>query len=280
VFARLDPGFASLDLGFARLDPLRAAMDLVCAELDEREIHAMNARISARMPLSEFLLDANRLCGAIVRHRDRLNRASGGRITEQTAHRLRRLADEILQVERERVREVVPPIRPLVREAEKLVSTIAAAAKIAAVDNPLIGERQRRAQSGPRRRSANAVALALETHLGLVREHSRELAGLVPDQMLARAQQLLSDLQTQRDAAHDHAHASSQLTARRDAMIEQLQQLLGDTRAVAAVIFRDQPEIAREFARQRARGRARSRDLSGDAAAVLSVARRANLEGA
>ncbi len=217
------------------------ALDRTFLTREEREEQTVSARIHLRVPLSEFLLEANRLAGAVIRHAERLSAASGGRIGAHTAKEMQKLANDILRIERERERMVVGPSRPLVRRAEMLVSEIAAAARFIAIEKPIIAEQLQRIRSGPRRRSAAAAAWALEMHLALVREHAREFAAILPPHFMEIAAHVLTTIEEHRTSRCSATAAVMAQTRARDDLVARLHALVSAVRRLDALLARSEP---------------------------------------
>lgn len=196
----------------------------------------MSRGIVLKMSLSEFLLEANRLAGVVSRNAERMSAASGGRIGAHTAKEMQRLVEEILRLGRERERKVVGPIRPLVRRAEGLVAEIGAAAKVVALDKPIVAEQLRRVRSGGRQRSAFAAAWALEMHLGLVRAHQREFEAALGDNFLNNAANALRAIECHRDLQRGQLDVSAQRTRIRDGIVTRLQGIVSDVRVLLASV--------------------------------------------
>ncbi len=206
----------------------------------------MSRGISLGMPLSDFLLEANRLAGVVIRHADRLSAASGGRIGADTAEEMQNLTAEILRIERERERKLVGPIRPLIRRAEKLVTEIGTAARFIALDKPVVAQQLQRLRSGPRKRSAADARWALEMHLGLVREHRPAFATILSTDFTDEAARTLTAMDSHRDARRAMTEESAAQLRRRNDRVVRLQRIVSEIRVLAQAADRN-GDIAKEF---------------------------------
>ena len=115
-------------------------------------------------------------------------------------------------------------------------------------------ERVRRA--GPRGAAAD-VALSLEAHGALLDAYAKQIGALVPARVGARIPSLARELRELPVTRTRNADIRKQHTVTRDALVAELAGRVRDVRAVAALIFRDEPAILEEFAASVPRPRAR-----------------------
>lgn len=223
---------------------------------EDRETRVMKAKTKLRMPLSAFLMDVDQVAAALTRHAKRLSAVSGGRIGARTAKEMLRLGDELRRIEVKRPLIAIPAVRPLVREALKVISEIRAAARYVAATDLALAEELARISSGTATAATAAVVLSLETHLRLLSGHV-PVATLAREDTAGRAERLIEALRTHDAIVRERREAAMVLTLHRDTALQQLDQLVRESRALAAVVFHHQPALAAEFAAARAAGKIR-----------------------
>jgi len=199
--------------------------------------------------LGTFLAHVRKLAVLVSAHAPCMSAFSGKRISKETAKQLLQLVGELEQIDAERDRTAVGTSRDIVREAQDLVTTIAMAARFVAKDHPHIAEQLKRVRSGKKRRSGAAVVWALESHVGLVK-HKDNVAAfrkLVPKTALRDAERLRAALTEHSSRLSRRREADALTSKRRAAILRELRTISADVRALAAIIFRSEPELARQF---------------------------------
>lgn len=141
----------------------------------------MSAGTHLRESLGAFLLRVRRIAEAVDRHADVLSRASRGRVGRKTADEMRRLADQIADLQATRAPKARSSLQATIAEARQLMVSIRRAAQYAARSNPDIAARLSGAQKDAALgRSRAAVQWALGSHIALIDGHPRELGPLLP----------------------------------------------------------------------------------------------------
>lgn len=209
----------------------------------------MTPKIKLRIPLNDFVFEVRRLALYVSRHVDCMSKATGGKISARTAVRMTELVDRLVEIDIARVRMTGGSVRDVVRDAEKLITAIATAARYAGKTEPTILERLNRVRSGKMRRSAAAVKFALEMHLGLAREEPSAIGALLPATVEAEAAQLVERLNAHDAAVKNATEHREKVAEERYQIVGELKQLTSDVRALATVLGRVAPELACEFAR-------------------------------
>jgi hypothetical protein len=199
------------------------------------------------MPLRDFLAHVRKLSVFVSRYAIRMSALSGKRISARTAKQLVQLVEELERIDAERDRIAIGTSRDIVREASDLVTTIGMAARFAAQDHPVIAERLKRVRRGKQRRSAAAVVWALEMHIGLVKKNAAELGKLIPKTTLRDAERLRAALDEHNDRVKNRRDVNEEVSKRRADILRELRTISANVRALAAITFRAEPEIARQF---------------------------------
>lgn len=239
----MELGLLLLERGFRRVDRGLLRMDLVllhrvCRPL-LRDLPVLSSKdwrwvvesgTHLKESLGAFLLRARRIAEAVDRHAEELSRASGGRVSRTTAVEMRQLVEEISEAHAARVPSKRSPIRPRLAEAERLVTTIAKAARLAAETKPAVGAAltRIRAEDGSRRRSRAAVVWGLGTHLALLEAYPDEVGELVGSEVARRARDLCEELKAAR------AERPREMASERES-IEKLNALVGLVRRVVSL---------------------------------------------
>jgi hypothetical protein len=122
------------------------------------------------------------------------------------------------------------------------------AARYAGKTEPQIVEYLERLRNGKQRRAAAAVKFSLEKHLELMRTHPR-VGGLLRDGIESEAMQLLERLTEHEVAVKTATKRQEEVAGERNAVIGELQRITGDVRALATVLARTDPELARDYGR-------------------------------
>lgn len=211
---------------------------------------AKESKTNLKGSIANFLLEAEALANWMKRHGAPLTRVGVPGIHAKTGVEMRDLSRKIRQVHAERLPRRVGSMTPLVREARGHISAIAAAARFAAERDEQIGivlQRLRRTSD-----SVDAIVFALYEHRALLEKY-RVLGPLVAPRVVERIPALIEELRAKRPKTL--AEARKRQTAERDALVAELAKRVRDVRALAALIYRDQPEILAELAPQRRRAR-------------------------
>lgn len=158
----------------------------------------------------------------------------------------------------ERLPRRVGSVTPLVREARGHISAIAAAARFVAERDERLGRVLQRVQRDRTSDSVDAIVLSLGEHRALFEAHRARLGPLVPARVAERIPALIEELRAKRPK--QLAEARKRQTAERDALVAELARRVRDIRALAALVYRDEPEVLRELAPQRRRPRRRRTD--------------------
>ena len=89
--------------------------------------------------------------------------------------------------------------------------------------------------------------MELHTYLGLLKEHPKEIGALLPKSTARDVERLASAIEAHGDRVKDARSAGQSVTRRRTKILSELRTLSADVRALAAILFRNKPELARQF---------------------------------
>lgn len=197
----------------------------------------MSAGTHLRESLGSFLLRARRIAEAVDRHADVLSRASGGRVGCQTAEEMRRLADQIADLQATRPPKPRSSLQTTIAEAQEVMVSIRRAAQYAARSNPDIAARLKGVQKDAALgRSRAAVQWALVNHIALIDAHPRELGPLLQTETRSVAVALHGRLLEYQHQMLDGPGKDEAALAER---IERLLMLEKEVRALAMAAVRD-----------------------------------------
>jgi hypothetical protein len=104
----------------------------------------MASSLKLRVSLVRFLADADRVVAMLDRDGDRLAAVTGGQVSAKTAEELRQLVATVREIEAKREKPPRSELPELKREAQRVVTRIAAVATWAAREDPVVAEQLRR----------------------------------------------------------------------------------------------------------------------------------------
>jgi hypothetical protein len=192
-------------------------------------------------------------------HSKRFSAATEGRIGTKTAKTLLELVDQLTQIDSARFPNVTRPSRTILAEAARLLSELKSAANYAAKLNPAIrADNMKKIIPEEQSRSAAAILFALDQYVRLLQEHKRAIGGLLPATIVADAARVAAEYKTNEAALEKAKRAAASVSNQRTKIIGELQRISSDVRALAAVLFRREPELARQFALPRRRTKKRA----------------------
>ena len=199
--------------------------------------------------LGDLLAHARMVSFHVSKHAARFSAASERRIGLRTAKKLDQLVDELERIRSQRERIALGSSAGHVRGVVDVITTITMAARLVSKTHPGIAEQLARTKTANTKdgRSISAVSFSLRLHLDFFRDNKKVLGPLLPKTILKDGERALAALREHRGALDARRKIVEDVARTRAALLRDIRTIVGEVRELAAVLFRREPEIARQF---------------------------------